>query len=303
MNRWSHWLIAASVCGLGMVDSPCAEAKAVAMIRLDPVQAMTQSDVVVTGKVKDLEKAPVEAAQHAGQGAPLASYTIAVVDIQDSIKGADSLTQIRVGFPEGTPKPAPNKFDPPQQDVVRPIRGMPSQALTIGQEGCFFLQKHPTANFYIQVSYSTLLDAKAANFKTELAKVTNAVAVFKEPLKALKVEDKKERYINLRMLLQHYQSYPRSQVNATPAKRVEVPADVSKLIMNLVADLPEVTPDPVTGMNIQSVFYFLQPTPADGWMQPKFVQGANFQQVFGEAAKKWVKEHADTFRVKRYESN
>ena len=307
MKRWSQWVVAALVCAFGAVGSPHAEAKAVAIIRLNPVQGLTQSDVVVIGKVKEIEKAPIEAAQHAGQDAPKMNYTIAVIDIKDSIKGADALTQIRVGFPEGAIQPQaapfPGKGEIQRADIIRPYRGQISQALALGQEGCFFLQKHPTANFYLQVPYCTVLDAKAANFKEELAQVTDAIALFKDPVKALKVEDKKKRYASLQTLLQYYGTHPQNHVKVTPAKRVEVPAEVSKVIMNMIAEMPEVTPDPDTGMNIQSLFYFLQATTTDGWTQPKFVQGQDFQKLFGEAAKKWVKDHADTFRLKRYESN
>jgi hypothetical protein len=45
----------------------------------------------------------------------------------------------------------------------------------------------------------------------------------------------------------------------------------------------------------QSLFYQLGATDKDGWTPPKNPQA---NQV--EAAKKWVKEHADTYRIQRF---
>ena len=301
MNRWSKFAFAAALVVASTISSQ-AYALRIAIQHVDPVQGLAQSDVVVTGKVKEVEKNPV--AIEAGKNSPKTEYSIAVIDIKDSIKGADSLTQIRVGFPIAVaqliePVPQPNL----PRISGRPFRGGPqTPPLTVGQEGCFFLQKHPTGNFYLQVPYCTTLDAKAANFKAELAKVTDAVAVFKDPVKGLKEKDKKKRYANLQMLLQHYQSYPRVVGNPMPIKRVEVPAEESKIIMSMIADLPALTPDPDTGLNIQSMFYTLQPQASDGWKAPTPTPGMNYQKEFGEAAKKWATANADKFRVKRYEA-
>ena len=301
MNRWLKFALAATVCGTAAVVPSQAKALRIAIPHVDPVQGLGQSDVVVTGKVKEIEKERVTV--EAGKNIPKAEYSIAVIDIKDSLKGADALTQIRVGFSVAGTQPNQPFPQPGGPAVMTRAFSVPqSPPLTVGQEGCFFLQKHPTGNFYVQVPYCTALNAKAANFKDELAKVTDAVALFKDPTKALKVEDKKKRYANLQMLLQHYAAYPRNVGTPVPVKRVEIPADQSKLIMSMIADLPPLTPDPDTGLNIQSLFYSLQPQLADGWKAPTPVAGANYQKDFGEAAKKWATENADKFRVKRYEA-
>jgi hypothetical protein len=149
--------------------------------------------------------------------------------------------------------------------------------------GLLFLQKHPSGDFYVSVPYCLPIDAKAENYKQELARVADTVAVFKDPVKALKVEDKKKRYANLQTLVQRYQSYRPDPTNSQPPKRVDLPAEESKLIMELIAALPAAMPDPELPYTVQSFFYFLQPQPSDGWAQPKFMNQPDYQKIFGEA--------------------
>ena len=265
----------------------------IAMPQLNPAQGFVQADVVVISKVKSIEKELVEAAQTHDANAPKTQYTVAVLDVQTSLKGAGNLTQIRVGVPVAVASPG-GKLN---------LRGnaqmMQFPPLRVDQEGCFFLQKHPTAEFFVPVPFSVPIDAKDPNFKQQLAIVTNAKQVFGDPVKALKNTDKKVRYASLHLLLDGYRN-GRTFGGARQFKTVDLPAQESKLMMDLISELPAITPDPDTNLSAMSMFAYLNPLPKDGWNAPKPVPGADYQKLFGEAFKEWVKANADTYRVKRF---
>src|SRR5262245_13942526 len=89
------------------------------------------ADVVVTGKVLNLEEKPVEALPFPG-AADKVAYTVATLKIDDALAGAKGVTHLRVGFvlaaPGGT------------GGVPRPAGARPfNPNLVAGQEGCFFL--------------------------------------------------------------------------------------------------------------------------------------------------------------------
>ena len=289
-TRLSHVIILCLAASPVMADR-------IAMPRLNPVQGFVQADVVVRGKVKSVEKEAVEVAQSNAANAPKLQYSVAVLDIQDTIKGAGNLTQIRVGVPMIiTPNPALPIIN--ANIRVRPV-GNQAQPLATGQEGCFFLQKHPAADFFVPVPFCPTIDAKATDFKQQLASVMRAKAVLEAPVNALKVEDKKTRYANLQLLLDGYRN-GRTFGGARQFKLVELPAEESKLMMKLIAELPPSTPDPDINLSVMAMFQYLNPLATEGWTAPKPVAGADYQKAFGEALKAWVGDHADTYRVKRF---
>src|SRR5262245_22577620 len=126
-------------------------------------QKVAVSDAVVVGRVVALEERAVEFAQ--APNAPKVAYTIANIKIDDGLIGTKGLTNIRVGFVP-TATGTPNGGRPP---VRRPGVVIPN--LAAGQEGCFFLSKHPVGDFYIITPAAAPLDKKAENYAKELAAV------------------------------------------------------------------------------------------------------------------------------------
>src|SRR6516165_2740847 len=79
-----------------------AQSKALMVATPRPGQLALQADVIVIGKVAEIEKDTVEVS--AFPGAPKdqkQNYKIAVVKIDEAITGGKGLTQFRVGFAEG----------------------------------------------------------------------------------------------------------------------------------------------------------------------------------------------------------
>jgi len=88
---------------------------------------VAKSDIVLIGKVTDIEKDPVKTKEGA-------EYHIASVKIEDGLLGTKGLTHVKVGFlPGGGRGRAPG--------------------LQANQEVCLFLQKVPGENFYVAPMY------------------------------------------------------------------------------------------------------------------------------------------------------
>ena len=110
-----------------------------------------EAEVVVLGKVTEIEKDAVEATPYAG--APKEqklSYKIVVLKIDAALIGGQGLTQIRVGFSADAPVGGIEEQDGLiRRGGRRGYSGGGAVALTAGQEGCFFLTPHHDGDFYV----------------------------------------------------------------------------------------------------------------------------------------------------------
>ena len=110
-SRFGAALVASALFGF----AAGAEARALMIAATPKPGALAaQADIVVIGKVVEVEKDTVEAT--AFKGAPKGektSYKIAVIKIEEAIIGGKGLTQFRVGFPEGAAAGGPAVPPPP----------------------------------------------------------------------------------------------------------------------------------------------------------------------------------------------
>src|SRR5262249_1875959 len=122
------------------------------MIGPTPIpQRVGQADTIVLGKVKNIEKKAVSLPMF-----PVAEeksdYLVAVVNIEEAIKGAKGVSSIKVGLLQLPPVPQGEGGVSP--GVAPPNRrggGMP--ALAENQEACLFLRPHHSGEFYIAQMY------------------------------------------------------------------------------------------------------------------------------------------------------
>lgn len=303
-------LVASSLFGFSAV------AKAL-MIAAAPKPAALagQADVVVIGKVVEVEKDAVEASPYKGaQKGEKMSYKIAVVKIDEAIIGGKGLTQFRVGFPEGaTPggKPATADLPPAGGPVrIRPVgRGPAPVALTAGTEGVFFLTPHHDGEFYI-LAYNGMgapLNKKDENYKKELEAIKKVAKTIEDPVSALKVKDLDDRFNAALLILQRYNTN-RSGGNTREA----IPAEENKLIVALMQELPwtpsNVKPrlgsDPAPPSRSQ-LWYMINPA-EQGFKQPARTPvkpgqpRPDFNKVMDEATAAFLKENADKIKIKRF---
>ena len=201
-----------------------AEAKRVAR-PLTPVEKVARAEVVVVGTVSAIEKETVDAARFPGD-TEKTPHRIAVIKIEKGLVGAAAITHIKVGF-----------IPPPPVDPTAPrppIRGGRQPVdLKVGQEGVFFLIKHPGGEFYTISPMMTPLDSKEKGFKAQVLLVEKAAAALADPMKALKAEKAEDRLLAATVLLGKYRSYPE---NGGPTQLIKVPADESRLILKSIAD-------------------------------------------------------------------
>ena len=127
-------------------------------------QRVALADLVLMGKVTALEADLVEAS-------PLLKiprvgkipYQIAVVSVETPILGMKTPGQIRVGY---VVLPSASK-----ESGIK-YRRLARLKLSEGQEGCFFLTKHPEAPFYVaQAAYDFLDKSKTKGY--DKLKTTN----------------------------------------------------------------------------------------------------------------------------------
>ncbi len=174
------------------------EAKRVAR-SFTPVEKFARAEIVVTGKVSAVEKEMVNAIRFPGD-TEKAPHKVAVIKIDKGLIGADAVTHVKVGF---IPPPPANPNAPPVRGGFQPVY------LNEGQEGLFFLTKHPSGEFYTITPMMAPLDPKAENYKAQTEQVTKAAATLADPMKALKAEKAADRVFAATALVTKYRAIPR----------------------------------------------------------------------------------------------
>ena len=210
-------------------------------IRVKDTTAQTlEANVIIVGKVADLEKELVNTSLNEFPNSPKFDFQVATIKISDNLLGAKGLTTIRVGWQHAAAVAPVNEVPPPVRPnlrpTIRPFRGAQIVALSEGQEGCFFLKKHHEADFYILVPNGRPIEKKAENFATELDQVKKIVKVFESPVAALKAKEAADRQLAANVLVRKYRMGVAS-VNGQPAKQEEISAEESKLILQIISEM------------------------------------------------------------------
>jgi len=281
---------------LALLAAPRHAAGVAVMVRPVPSvqQRVLSSPVIVVGKVTAVDDKTVKAERWPGdmqQG----EYRLATVKLSETLCGVKGLTHIKVGFQLPVPVRPMGPVGPGGGLIRRPIRrpfGPQDITLVKGQEVCLFLKTHPKENFYVATSAHGVLDKKASTFDKDLAEVRKVVKVLADPMSGLKAKTADERFQAAALLLQHYRTFQQGD------KQEPLAAEESKLILEAIADAnwnvrPIFRPGMAAPMTPQTAFSLLGLQPKDGWVQPQ-----NFQEM-PEAAKKWLKDNAGSYRVQR----
>ncbi len=254
------------------------------------------AEVIVVGKVMGIEK-EMESAAVAPNSPDKVEYHIAVLKIDEALVGINGLTTLRIGY---LPASANNVPMPPNgRPNIRPaIARVQSVVLTEGQEGCFFLTKHHSGDFYVMQQFGQPLDKKAADFDKQLGTVRQMLKVFEDPKASLQGKDAGDRHFAACILVQKYRRYPATTSPNEKVVQESIDAEQSKLILTALGEMEWAANDP-NGMSLQNVFFLLGLQPNDGWTQPKNQQGQDFQKIMGAAVAKWMKDNADKYRIQR----
>ena len=310
-SRFGAALVASALFGF----ATGAEARAL-MVAGPPKPAVlaSQSDVVVIGKVVEVEKDTVEATAY--KGAPKGektAYKIAVIKIEEAIIGGKGLTQFRVGFPEGAAAGGPAVPPPPPGGGlvrIRPGGGRPGPvALTAGTEGVFFLAPHHDGDFYVLAFNGTgaPLSKKDENYKKELEAIKKVAKTIDDPVSALKAKELDDRFAAAMMILQRY-----NQSRTGGTAREAIPAEENKLIVALMMELPwqpkldkpRTGSDPVPPSRSQ-LWYSINPQ-EQGFKQPVIKPAKpgdpqpDYNKILEDATTAFLKDNAEKIKIKRY---
>jgi len=254
-------------------------------IRFSPLpERVATADAVVIGKVTSIEDKTVSAEPYPG-AKEKAEYQITVVKIEDGVLGTKGLTHVKIGtikVPEGRP-------------IIRPGGYGPAK-LTVDQEGVFLLQKHPTESFYTLPNAMNVINkAGNDNFEKEATRIKECAKLLADPKAGLKSKNAEDRSLTAGMLLIRYNTPHGEQT-----KRESIDADESKLILNALADGDWTKGNDLNDLSPQWGFGRLNLTDKDGWN----ANGPfNTPNAYQDAAKAWLKGHADSYRIQRFVSD
>ncbi len=227
-------------------------------------------DSIVVGRVVGMEDKDIEAALVPGQ--PKQTYRIAIVNVTDPLRGGKELKQVRVGF-------YPNSKRGPK--------------LATGDDGLFFLTRHPTEPFYLINGFYDFQSSKFPNFDKDVAEIKRLAKLLEDPKSNLKAKNAEDRFLTAAMLISGYRRYP---LGVAKVKLVPIDAEESKLILQALLDAdwnkkvePFGTPGPLW------VFHQLNVTKDDG-----FVPAPNVTpEEYSQGVRQWLTRNAATYRVKR----
>lgn len=166
----------------------------------------------------------------------------------------------------------------------------PGVSVQKGDEAIFFVRKHPSKkNVYVaELYYSVLNKRDNPQFAAELAQVKAAAEIVMNPSKALLSRLLADRETAAGLLITRYRT------PTVEGKQEVVPTAESKAILQALAEAEWAPGRVYNPMSARIAFNRLGLTAKDGWTPPAAAD------QFTEAAKKWLKENAGTYKMMRY---
>jgi hypothetical protein len=251
---------------------PAVQAGVIAMPPPGPAR-IAKADAVIVGKVEAIEPTDVKVGS--------INYRIAVVRINQGIRGIKDEKTLRVGFIP-VEKAKPGVF----------VTGARAVQLEAGQDGLFLLTRVGKENFYTiggVVGYF-FNSSTTKDFAKEVAAAKVAAKAVENPLNTLKAKDAEERLMAAAILIDKHRTF-----RGPNAKQEPIDAGESKLILQALADadwqgqfnFASLRPNPM------QVFQRLGVTAKDGFMP---APGTNYQTT----AQNWLRENAQKYRIQRF---
>jgi hypothetical protein len=178
-----------------------------------PLLAAVTADAVVLGTIAEVEKESVTARPHPDAKEEV-EYRVLVVKIDDALHGVKNATQVRVALTAA--------------EFNSPARAMKEEAKFL-----FYLAKHPTTNLYLPKTDYPSVNMATRGADELLRRTKIATAAFKDPMKALKAEEKDDRVLAACALAMYYRKVP---PNTKGTEKADRPADESKLLLEALAE-------------------------------------------------------------------
>ena len=242
-----------------------------------------RSEIVIKGRVVGFEEGFTEAKLGAG---PRMKVRVAVVESDESFKGAAKLTHLRVACATS---------DQPMRDKkgrLRPtttVRHSLLSPISEDDAGIFFLEATDSACLFGLGMSTPLPDDQSPRFEAELVALREIAEITADPLKAISGKDELENYAKLYRFLYLARTSPTEEASA----------ELSKRILTMVGDMSPTGIDRNKApYGFSSYAIKLRLGSADGFELPV----ENGRPVSGtkryEAMHNWIKENASTHRLK-----
>lgn len=230
-----------------------------------------RADCVVVGTVVRMETKLIKLARYPG-GSKI-DHQVAIIKVEKTILSDNPVTHIRVASLPG---------------VTRLYAGYGVGALIPKATVCLYLKRAPKTTCYQAINYYDALGKDHPAFQKEVKQAEKYGKFLQQPMKYLQGKDANERLLTAVLLINRYRT---SYYGKT--KPVPIDAKVSRFILKTLseADWKKGFPDSIPGPI--NAFRSLGLTKADGWTNP------NSLQQFEVAAKAWLKNNQETYRIKR----
>jgi hypothetical protein len=237
---------------------------------------VVRAEVIVVGKLGKPEGKAVFATLWPGARAKV-EHKVMELTVQEGLRGAKKGDMIRFGFMAPKAK----------------LKGI--QTFAAGQECLFFLSKHHGEPFSIAGQGHHAIDRRQDAFAKDLELTRRCLKLLEDPAAGLKAKDAEDRLLTAGMLISRYRHLKpgRDSEETEP-----IPAAESKQILKILADadwsatVGEGSSWPVKKI-AAAAFSQLGVRYEDGL---RVEEGADFHA----AAQKWVKDNADTYRIRRH---
>lgn len=241
---------------------------------------------VFVGIVSEIEEKTEEAKEFAN-AKETTTYTIAVVKIVDPIKGVDKVTHIRIGFILQAERQS-NELEKFGRE--RPLN------LVKGKKYLFYVNKHPSAGFYVSLNPYMLTDKDPDTVVVDEAKL--AALVLTDPMKALKAEKPQDRASAALLLLMHYRMADQAlETRRGPVTRVPLDAEENAAILKAVTEGDWTTP--VFGsIRLSQIISYTHTDVA--FETPVVAAGENVDLVNQKAFQEWLAGPGAKFRFQKY---
>jgi len=292
-------LVAALLVGGGFLATPPLARANTYPAKIPLPACVEAADCIALGKVTALEEKTILAPPFPGATVKV-EYRVAVVKIEDGLKGPRGLTQVRIAFQPPAPPPPPPR---PGEPLVIGPRPFPRKDLAVGAEGCFLLKRQKDEDFYrlVDSNWNDYLGKRERDYDSRLALVKRSLRLLADPDASLKSKDTADRLLTASLLLHRHQAAAGPRAKAEP-----IEAGQSRLILEAIAGADWSRTDPSgDSITARGVFQQLRLTPRDGWHAPQQGPAQDvrvFLKEWDAAAQKWLKDNSATYRVQRWVS-
>ena len=236
-----------------------------------PTARFALADCVLVGKVVNIEEKKLRLRLNA-KGEPL-PFTVAVLKVQSMILGDERLTHVRVALHQ-------------------------HQVMPIGFEACCFLAIHPEEPVYLLSSNDFDYPIGKENnpgFNQQVEQFRRMGKLLRDPIAGLESKNAEDRFLTTALLLTRFRTF-RQDAHVAPDKTEPIHPQLNRLILKALAESDWQRNAADFRLTGQRLFALIGASAADGWKE----EGNRTTQQRNEAARSWLKENEDKFRIKTF---